>query len=131
MPELRVAKIALHLHGAFGRIADGGHVAVLPLRTETAGSATVAGSAHLWQLVVDRNRWGSGLASALLSAALADARARGLHRVVLWTPRDHARARRFYEREGFAATGVGRFDPELGLGLVEYARGLVEPGARG
>ena len=39
-----------------------------------------------------------------------------------YTPRDHSRARRFYEREGFSATGWEGLEEPLGLVLVEYAR---------
>src|SRR5260221_5866933 len=53
------------------------------------------GSAYVWQMFV-RPAWqGSGLAQALIDRALAEAHARGFKRVVLWTPRDQAQARRF------------------------------------
>ena len=39
-----------------------------------------------------------------------------------YTPRDHGRARRFYEREGFGTTGWEGLEEPLGLVLVEYAR---------
>ena len=97
-----------------------GHAALLG---ESVGAASLERTAHLWQLFVAREHWGGGLAGTLLRLALADARDRGFERVALWTPRDHGRARRFYAREGFAATGVARFDDELGLGLVQLAVG--------
>ena len=61
-----------------------------------------------WQLVrCGRRRWGSGVAAAaaLLGEAVAAAVAEGYGRMRLFTPRDQARARAFYEREGFAYTG--------------------------
>jgi hypothetical protein len=39
-----------------------------------------------------------------------------------YTPRDQARARAFYEREGFSHTGWEGLEEPLGLVLVEYAR---------
>ena len=67
--------------------------------------------------------WGTGVATALLEAALSAAAAEGYRRMRLFTPRDQARARAFYEREGFAAHAAGRrFEEAIGLVLVEYAR---------
>jgi GNAT superfamily N-acetyltransferase len=63
------------------------------------------------------------VAAELLAAAVAEARQRGFQRMRLLTPRDHARARRFYEREGWRPTGVelDRGSTLLGLAIVEYA----------
>jgi hypothetical protein len=44
----------------------------------------------------------------------------------LFTPRDQARARAFYEREGFEHTGWEAFEEAIGLVLVEYAREPLE-----
>jgi GNAT superfamily N-acetyltransferase len=84
-----------------------------------------AGSAHLWQLFVRPPWWGRGVAVALLEAALAAAAGEGYRRMRCFTPRDQARARAFYEREGFAHTGWEAFDETIGLVLVEYARELT------
>lgn len=62
--------------------------------------------------------------ATLLGAAVAEARTRGFRRLSLWTPRDHARARAFYEREGWAPTGREADGGELGLAAVEYARAV-------
>jgi ribosomal protein S18 acetylase RimI-like enzyme len=53
---------------------------------------------------------------------VAEARAQGYRRMRFFTPRDQARARRFYEREGFVWTGSETLEPDLGLVLVEYLR---------
>jgi GNAT superfamily N-acetyltransferase len=82
------------------------------------------GSAHLWQLFVRPPYWGTGVAGALLAAALEAATAEGYHRMRFYTPREQRRARRFYEREGFAHTGWEAFEEAIGLVLVEYAREL-------
>ena len=80
------------------------------------------GSAHLWQLFVRPPWWGSGVAPALLEAALTAAAAEGYRRMRFFTPRDQSRARAFYEREGFVLTGWEAFEEAIGLVLVEYAR---------
>jgi GNAT superfamily N-acetyltransferase len=66
---------------------------------------------HLRNLFVRRDFRGTGLAGALHAAAVAEARARGFAELRLFTPAAHARARRFYEREGWAAIGDDFHDP--------------------
>jgi GNAT superfamily N-acetyltransferase len=63
------------------------------------------GGAYLFQLFVRPAWWGTGLASGLHDAFLAEARARGYRTARLHTPAGHARARRFYERRGWRFTG--------------------------
>jgi GNAT superfamily N-acetyltransferase len=86
----------------------------------------VPGSAHLWQLFLRPPWWGTGIARALLQEAIAAAAAEGYGRMRLFTPRDQARARAFYEREGFEHTGWEAFEEAIGLVLVEYAREPLE-----
>ena len=86
----------------------------------------VPGSAHLWALFVRPPWWGTGLATELLGHAVDAAIAQGYRRMRLYTPRDQARARHFYEREGFSATGWEALEEPLGLVLVEYARDPLE-----
>jgi GNAT superfamily N-acetyltransferase len=80
--------------------------------------------AHLGQLFLRREHWGSGLAVRLLGIALADAAERGYTAMRLFTPSEHVRARRFYEREGWAVSGEPMLEEPLGLELVEYRRPL-------
>ena len=40
----------------------------------------------------------------------------------LFTPAGHARARRFYEREGWEPRGEPTLEEPLGLELIEYRR---------
>jgi GNAT superfamily N-acetyltransferase len=49
-----------------------------------------------------------GIAALLVRAVIDWARDEGCTRVGLWVPADGARARRFYERQGFRATGHRR-----------------------
>jgi GNAT superfamily N-acetyltransferase len=76
--------------------------------------------AHLRNLFVRRDLWGTGLATALHAAALAEARGRGFAQMRLFTPAGQGRARRFYEREGWVAVGDEFHDAGPDLALVEY-----------
>ncbi len=104
-----------------------GHVGVIPARERAIGERAhdwrdrppLPGVAHLWQLFVLPDWWGTGVAGTLHEAAVAEIGARGYQRARLVTPSDHARARRFYGRRGWVPTDEG-WDPGLGLDLVEY-----------
>ncbi len=78
--------------------------------------------AHLWQLFVAQPWWGSGLAGRLMAAAVDAAASYGFARMRLWTPADHGRARRFYEREGWTAPGEPVHDPVFGMATIEFVR---------
>jgi GNAT superfamily N-acetyltransferase len=98
------------------------HSAFLPAAGSLAPSDE-AGLAHLRALFVDREWWGRGVAARLHSMAVEEAARRGFRAMRLFTPALQARARRFYEREGWAVAGEP-FESELGLTLVEYRRDL-------
>jgi GNAT superfamily N-acetyltransferase len=74
--------------------------------------------------VVRPDHWGTGLARTLHDAALAEARRRGVTAARLIVAADHGRARRFYDREGWAAYGEEVLDPVSGLVILEYRRPL-------
>lgn len=80
----------------------------------------VPGAARLTQLFVLEKHWGSGLAVELHDLVIDGMRERNFAKGCLWAAAGQARARAFYEREGWRASG--RLDPEneLGLELVEY-----------
>ncbi len=82
------------------------------------------GLAHFWQLFLRRDWWGSGLAATLQAAGLDAAARAGYETIRLVTPADHARGRRFYEREGWSASSAPRLDEGFGLVLLEYRRAL-------
>lgn len=65
--------------------------------------------------------WGSGVASALLHGLAGWLWDRGAGSAGLWVGADNARARRFYEREGWALDGEERIS-ELGPTEVHYRR---------
>jgi GNAT superfamily N-acetyltransferase len=96
-----------------------GHVAFMPARIH-ANPSEEPGLAHLWQLFVREPWWGTGLATALHGEAVREAAARGFTAMRLFTPAGQARARRFYEREGWTAAGEPADAPEFGMPLVEY-----------
>jgi ribosomal protein S18 acetylase RimI-like enzyme len=100
-----------------------GYVSLLPAR-DTRRPVDDPGLAHLWMLFVRAPWWGSGLASRLHAAACDAAQARGFTAMRLFTPAEQARARRFYEREGWTLADGPHVDRELGLSIVEYRRPL-------
>jgi len=95
-----------------------------PAFTRSAPPERVAGRAHLSGLFVGRAWWGTGLAGRLLGWTTDGMRDSGFATAQLWTPRDHGRARAFYEREGWHATAEAMYSPELALDLVLYERAL-------
>jgi GNAT superfamily N-acetyltransferase len=69
--------------------------------------------------------WSAGAGRALMNAALAALRADGYLRAVLWVLADNVRARRFYDRAGFAPDGASTIITGLGGVLeVRYCRDL-------
>ena len=113
-----------------------GHVAFVPARERVPGESAadwtlqrrLPGFAHLWQLFVLPEWWGRGIAARLHGAAVAQMGERGFAHARLYTPTQHARARRFYERRGWVAAGE-EFNDGLRLLLTEYRLELV-PGGR-
>jgi GNAT superfamily N-acetyltransferase len=85
-----------------------------------------ASLAHLSNLFVRRDHWGGGLARDLHRAALAAARERGFTELRLFVATGQARARRFYEREGWRPAGEPFDDPVPGLTMIEYRHTLSD-----
>ena len=96
-----------------------GQVTVLPA-ARAAHPVDDPGLGHFANLMVRRDFWGSGLARELHEAAVDGARERGLRTLRLFVAAGQARARRFYEREGWRAAGEPFDDPAPGLTMVEY-----------
>jgi GNAT superfamily N-acetyltransferase len=88
----------------------------------------IPGTAHLWQLFVRPDLFGTGLAADLHARALAAMRERGYTRARLLTPAAQARARAFYERHGWreGPFTVEDAEPLAGLPVVEYGLELDE-----
>ena len=89
---------------------------------EIIGIAVRAG-AELRDLFVVPDAWGTGVAQRLLEEALAAIRSDSFEEAVLWVGEANARARRFYEREGWERTDETRTSP-LGPLELSYRRRL-------
>jgi ribosomal protein S18 acetylase RimI-like enzyme len=80
---------------------------------------------ELYALYVAPAHWSTGAGRALTDAALDGLRAVGYRRVVLWTLIENARARRFYDKAGFAPDGATNVLAALGkVEELRYARDL-------
>jgi ribosomal protein S18 acetylase RimI-like enzyme len=81
---------------------------------------------HLWAINLEPEAWGRGIGSALLGEATARLAARGHAEAILWVLATNERARRFYEREGWAADGAAMTGEKDGVPLdeVRYRRAL-------
>jgi ribosomal protein S18 acetylase RimI-like enzyme len=98
-----------------------------PSPAPAAGPLTPAGQAggvgELYALYVSPAWWSAGVGRALMSSVLAALEAERYRRVVLWVLADNARARRFYDRAGFAPDGGTNILTGLGGVLeVRYSR---------
>jgi GNAT superfamily N-acetyltransferase len=93
---------------------------------ELVGIAIRVGS-ELRDLSVVPEAWGTGVAGALMGAALDAIRSDGAVEATLWVGEANARARRFYEREGWEPTGETRAS-QLGPAELQYRRQLASAG---
>jgi GNAT superfamily N-acetyltransferase len=80
---------------------------------------------QLYAINLDPDHWGKGLGRALLRAATDELAARGFKHLVLWVVPENARARTFYESEGWTTEGVIREEEVFGVTVTEirYGRG--------
>jgi RimJ/RimL family protein N-acetyltransferase len=98
--------------------------------TEVVGTVACGvvggGEGHLRGMAVRPEWQGSGVAEELLAAAEDELRRAGCDRVSLDTTRHLGRAIRFYEANGYRASGkVGDF---FGMELIEYVKALTRTG---
>jgi GNAT superfamily N-acetyltransferase len=101
-----------------------GHVGITHAADRERPHVPLSGRAHLWMLFVRPAWWGSGLAVRLHALGLEEAARQGYETIRLYTPHGAARARAFYEREGWELASRAFSEPLLGLDLVEYRRRL-------
>ncbi|GGU23983.1 GNAT family N-acetyltransferase [Streptomyces lavendofoliae] len=89
------------------------------------GSATTE-EAELFALYARPDQLSTGVGRALMDEAAVRAAAEGYPALRLWVLKDNARARRFYEKAGFAPDGVEEPWHVAGVTLSElrYVRGL-------
>jgi RimJ/RimL family protein N-acetyltransferase len=113
-------------HQGLGKTSADAKVWVAELDGEIVGVAVYARAdaetGELRALYVVPEAWGTGAAQELMSTALAAMRAGGQRQAILWVVEENARARRFYEREGWSPDGVTRETP---LGPSEARYGLA------
>ena len=84
--------------------------------------------AELYALYVRPAWWSTGTGRALMEKVLARSAAAGYRSITLWVLRDNQRARRFYDRAGFAPDGATNVLTGLGgVPEVRYRRGLDQP----
>lgn len=82
-----------------------GHIGITHASERDRPHVHIPGRAHLWMLFVRPPWWGTGLALRLHRLGLEEAGRRGYDTIRLYTPYGAARARAFYEREGWAIRG--------------------------
>jgi len=81
--------------------------------------------AELYALYVHPAWWSTGTGRALMERVLAGTTRAGYLSLTLWVLRDNGRARRFYERAGFAPDGaVNMLDRLGGVNEIRYRRAL-------
>ncbi len=98
-----------------------GHVHWVPARESPDGKPLPEGLVHLRHLFVLEPWWGTEVARTLHARAVE---AMGDRPARLYTPVLQARARRFYEREGWTLRAE-HYDGNFGMSLAEYRRGLT------
>ena len=88
----------------------------------------VTGRGELYAFYAHPDVWGSGVAPALMTHTEERLQAEGFESAVLWVLDDNPRARRFYERFGWEATGIeADFDVYCAVPVpeVEYRKHFV------
>ena len=91
----------------FVLVADGGFAWRGP-------AADVPDAGELYLICVDPDRWGTGVGDALITVTADRMRANGRRTAVLWTAEANARARRFYERNGWRPDGAAEVHHHTG-----------------
>jgi GNAT superfamily N-acetyltransferase len=91
------------------------------------GGDQSAAAGELHAINLDPTAWGSGAGRTLHAAAVDFLVGAGFRESILWVHPDNARARRFYEREGWVCDDITRVESVLGVEVpeVRYSR-LVE-----
>jgi GNAT superfamily N-acetyltransferase len=83
--------------------------------------------AELYALYVHPAWWSTGTGRALMERVLARSASAGYSSITLWVLRDNQRARRFYERAGFAPDGATNVLTGLGDVLELRYRRTLKP----
>jgi ribosomal protein S18 acetylase RimI-like enzyme len=80
-----------------------------PYDADVAAAVTTRPTVELSKVYVMPEQHGSGVATALMDASVAAARATGALSIWLGVNNENARANRFYEKSGFAIVGMKKF----------------------
>ena len=75
--------------------------------------------AELWAMYVHPDHWGTGAGHALMGATIEQFHRVGAHTAFLWVLEDNARARRFYERQGWQVDPVTQEEQIAGDIIIE------------
>jgi ribosomal protein S18 acetylase RimI-like enzyme len=112
--------------GLLALLDDGRAIGFAHVGEERTQDGTETGHGELYGFYVHPDHWGSGAAAALIIAAEDRLRQLGFSDAVLYVFRDNPRARRFYEKAGWAFTGwEGSFDLSgRPMAEVKYGRTL-------
>jgi GNAT superfamily N-acetyltransferase len=127
--EVDGAVVGFAIHGPEGGATDASDANDANDATNATGedgdppSGTVG---ELYSLNVHPTHWGAGTGSALMSYVVAALARAGHTEAVLWVLPRNARARRFYERKGWATDGAERTDTVQGVTVdeIRYRRRL-------
>jgi ribosomal protein S18 acetylase RimI-like enzyme len=91
---------------------------------EAVGAVGETGTGEVYAIYVEPTSWGRGLGRDLLAAAEDRLRAAGFARAGLWVLTTNARARAFYERQGWSTTGETQVAELHGATLHETRYGV-------
>lgn len=94
--------------------------------TSPARDEDASGAGELCALYVEPDCWGRGIGLALASAARNELHHLGFRKAVLWVVAGNARAKRFYQADGWNADGLRRARQiwNVSVDTVRYDRAL-------
>ncbi|KAA2261150.1 GNAT family N-acetyltransferase [Solihabitans fulvus] len=121
--EQRITEPTQHVLVAEAAGQVRGFAAVGPCRDADAEEST----GELYAIYLDPDWAARGLGTLLDAGGAAALAGAGFRRATLWVLDSNERARRFYERQGWAADGASKVDesPVMTLHEVRYARTLT------
>jgi GNAT superfamily N-acetyltransferase len=123
-PPWAAAPAIDHLERLWREDVDTAHAVLVAIAGGVVvGSAVARASGDLARLHVLPSHWSRGIGSSLHDAALSVLRERGHERAGLWVIEQNARARRLYERNGWALDPTAQL-VEVDVVEVRYWRSL-------
>jgi GNAT superfamily N-acetyltransferase len=118
-------RIAVATRGRDGEERIVGFASYGPERERARG---FTGRGEVWAFYLHPDEWGTGTAARLMEHTELRLRSEGFDTAVLWVLEDNPRARRFYERHGWVASGItAAFDDysDVRVPEVEYRKELT------